>query len=68
MQPETLAILRVAYEAARAHRSADGITATKLTWNAMERLTPRRKVSSFACRAGRRQYRERLALQQRRSR
>jgi hypothetical protein len=61
---------RAAYETARALAAlepcAANMRAAIAAWNALEAVTPRRKTSGFASRAGRRQYAERQADSKRR--
>jgi hypothetical protein len=65
-----LAAARERLEAARAalsaNRNAETMVKFKAAWNAVEALTPRRPVSNYASRAGKRQASERRALSTRR--
>lgn len=56
-----------ASELARREPSLANREAVKSAWIACEAVAPKRKVSNFASRAGKRQYAERMANEGRRS-
>lgn len=60
------AAYQTAKEQQRLHPSPEAMRTVIDAWNAREAVAPKRKVSGYESRAGRRQYAERLALSKRR--